>query len=246
MLAQQPRDMTDASLQMFDQILDTTESIRSMAKGKDGKFGFIGRVQWAVFQNPEITISRAALEAYKSNMSLMLATLNTTEKATRRMYCSSRLRIWRLLITDNVVLESLRLEHRASLIDVDEVVRLNKRGVRDQEHAEIDSGLPDTTGGASEHISKKGVTPPPRTSTDPFIDSARDEIQTIRTSLSRSSTFNSDIIHDQVSRHNKSISLLVTADHNRLSQRRSISIARTPTERLLPNHTALPGNIPQL
>jgi hypothetical protein len=77
--------MTVASLEMFSEILDASESVRTMARGKDGKFGFVSRVQWAVFQKPKIALLRAALEAYKSNLALMLGTLDTTEKVTRRM-----------------------------------------------------------------------------------------------------------------------------------------------------------------
>lgn len=80
------KDMTDASMEMFTEILNACESVRGITKGKDGKFGFVSRVQWAVFQKPKITMLRAAIEAYKSNLALMLGTLNTAEKVTRRMY----------------------------------------------------------------------------------------------------------------------------------------------------------------
>jgi hypothetical protein len=70
---------------MFTEILNASESVRTMARGKDGKFGLVSRVQWAVFQKPKIGLLRAALEAYKSNLALMLGTLNTAQKVTRRM-----------------------------------------------------------------------------------------------------------------------------------------------------------------
>ena len=76
--------MTDTSLEMFSEILDASESVRGMAK--DGKFGFVGKLQWAVFQKPKITFLREALEAYKSNLTLMLGALDVVEKTTRPMY----------------------------------------------------------------------------------------------------------------------------------------------------------------
>lgn len=89
------KDMTDASLEMFTEILDASEKLRGMVKSKDrkdGKLNLVGRVQWAVFQKPKISVLRAAIEAYKSNLALMLHTLNTAEKVTRRMYVSYALR----------------------------------------------------------------------------------------------------------------------------------------------------------
>lgn len=82
-------DMTTASLEMFTEILNATESLKSLTTGRDGKdgnFGLVTRVQWAVFKKPKLLILRAAIEAYKSNLSLMLGTINTAEKVTRRMY----------------------------------------------------------------------------------------------------------------------------------------------------------------
>jgi hypothetical protein len=81
------RDMTIASLDMFIEILDAVESLRSMTSGKDGKdgkFGFGRRIQWVVLQKPKILMLRAAMESYKSNLALMLGTLSTAEKVTRR------------------------------------------------------------------------------------------------------------------------------------------------------------------
>jgi hypothetical protein len=81
------QDMTDASLEMFTEILNAVENLRSMAvgkDGKDGKFSFVGKVQWVVFQKPKILVLRAAIEAYKSNLALMLGTLDVTEKVARR------------------------------------------------------------------------------------------------------------------------------------------------------------------
>jgi hypothetical protein len=82
------QDMTDASLQMYTELFDAVDSLTSMTGGKDGrdsKFGIGRRMQWVVFHKPKIVMLRAAMEAYKSNLSLMLNTLSTAEKVTRRM-----------------------------------------------------------------------------------------------------------------------------------------------------------------
>jgi hypothetical protein len=79
--------MTDASVEMFTEVLNAAETLRGMAKtkdGKDGKFSLISKVQWVVFQRPKIVVLRAALEAYKSNIALMLGTINIVEKVARR------------------------------------------------------------------------------------------------------------------------------------------------------------------
>ncbi|KAF1943358.1 hypothetical protein EJ02DRAFT_421392 [Clathrospora elynae] len=76
------KDMTGANLEMFTEILDVVLSLRVMTSGKDGKdtkFEFGRRVQWVVFQKPKIMKLSAAMEAYKSNLALMLSTLITAE-----------------------------------------------------------------------------------------------------------------------------------------------------------------------
>jgi hypothetical protein len=81
------RGMTDASANMFTEILDAAEALRDMITGKDGrdgKFTFVSKVQWVIFQKPKILVLRAAIEAYKSNIALMLGTINTLEKVARR------------------------------------------------------------------------------------------------------------------------------------------------------------------
>ena len=81
------KDMTTASLEMFVDILDAAKDLEDMVKGKegkDGKIGIMSRFQWAIFQRPKMVVLRAAIEAYKSNLALMLGTLSTAEKVGRR------------------------------------------------------------------------------------------------------------------------------------------------------------------
>ncbi len=80
-------DMTSTSLQYFTDILDAVDSLKKMTTGRDGKdgtFGLVDRVHW-VFKKPELQILRSAIEAYKSNLILML-TLSTAEKVARLVY----------------------------------------------------------------------------------------------------------------------------------------------------------------
>jgi hypothetical protein len=81
------RGITDASVEMFTEILNAAETLRDMTTGKDGrdgKFKLVSKVQWAIFQKPKIMVLRAAIEAYKSNIALMLGTINVVEKVARR------------------------------------------------------------------------------------------------------------------------------------------------------------------
>jgi hypothetical protein len=81
------KDVTTASVEMFTEVLDAVATLRSMTDGKgarDGKSKFVSRLQWVVFQKPEIVVLRAAIEAYKSNITLMLGTVNIVEKVARR------------------------------------------------------------------------------------------------------------------------------------------------------------------
>jgi hypothetical protein len=85
------RGMTDASAEMFTEILDAAQTLRGMASNKDrrdGKFTFISKVQWTIFQKPKILVLRAAIEAYKSNIAFMLGTINVVEKVARRKLVS--------------------------------------------------------------------------------------------------------------------------------------------------------------
>lgn len=82
-------DMTNDSLQMFMEILNAVDKLKKMTtgrEGKDGNFGLVERVQWAVFKKPKLLVLRAGIEAYKTNLTLMLSTLSTAERATRPTY----------------------------------------------------------------------------------------------------------------------------------------------------------------
>ena len=82
-------DMADDSLQMFTEVIDAVDKMRKMTsgrEGRDGNFGLVERLQWAVFKKPKLLVLRAAIEAYKTNLTLMLSTLSTVERTARPMY----------------------------------------------------------------------------------------------------------------------------------------------------------------
>lgn len=79
--------MTAASIDMFTEVLNAAETLSTLATGKygrDKKFTFVNKMQWVVFQKPKIIVLRAAIEAYKSNIAMMLGTVNIVEKVARR------------------------------------------------------------------------------------------------------------------------------------------------------------------
>lgn len=87
-------DMTDDSLPMFTEILNAVDKLRDMTSGREGKvgkFGLVERLQWAVLKKPKLLVLRAAIEAYKTNLTLMLSTLSTVERTARPLY------VWLLL-----------------------------------------------------------------------------------------------------------------------------------------------------
>jgi hypothetical protein len=89
-------DMTDDSLQMFTEIFNAVDKLgkmRSRREGRDGNFGLDERLQWAVFKKPKLLVLWAAMEAYETDLTLMLSTLSTVERTARPMYFWLLLRV---------------------------------------------------------------------------------------------------------------------------------------------------------
>ena len=61
--------------------------------------------------------------------------------------------------------------------------------------------------------------------TESLVDSARGEILSIRSSLSRSSTFDTGVVQGQVARYSKRLSLLLLNDQNSIDQRWSVVLS---------------------
>jgi Leucine-rich repeat (LRR) protein len=123
---------------------------------------------------------------------------------------------------DRLLLEDLELERRASLVHLAEAER---------QYAE--SSLESPLGTAKDTIEAIGLPlddPSSHlalTGNDHLVISARDEIKSIRSSLSRNSIFNNSILQEQVARHSQRISIMLAEDQNRLSQRWSQRWSKT-------------------
>ncbi|KAF1949049.1 hypothetical protein CC80DRAFT_540596 [Byssothecium circinans] len=217
--AEMTKDMTEVSLEMFTEILNATESVRSMSKGKGGKFGFVSRVQWAVFQKPKMTMLRAALEAYKSNLALMLGTLNTAEKVGRRMTMDLTLDVLVEEENDRDLLQKLESEHRRSLVDVEQASNQLKEDIATD--TKNSNGLNNVSGSNAAQQSPIGIEAQASADSvsDTLVESAREEIESVRSSVSRASTFDIDHIEEQVSRYSRRLTILISEDQTRLSQR---------------------------
>jgi hypothetical protein len=85
------KEMTDACLEMFTEMLNTAEEVRKITQPSDRKYDIIWRLQWALYQKPRMADLRRALEAHKSTLALMLGTLDAAEKVARKMYGDFRL-----------------------------------------------------------------------------------------------------------------------------------------------------------
>ncbi|KAF2119182.1 hypothetical protein BDV96DRAFT_372814 [Lophiotrema nucula] len=228
------KDMTAASLEMFTELLNATESIRGLTRSKEGKISVVGRVQWAIFRKPKIAYLRAAIEAYKSNLTLMLGTLNTAEKVTRQISVAITPEVSAEHEQDQLLLQSLELDQQSSLSDLEQAER---------EYQEADDpGLPSNDGTAESSsptaiaatASEATATSRTTLETDSYVNSARDEIESIRASLSISlSAFDPSAVQQQVVQYSRRLSILVSADQKRISQRWSSipdSLPSTDTE----------------
>ncbi|KAH6642652.1 hypothetical protein C7974DRAFT_106797 [Boeremia exigua] len=212
------KDMTDDSLQMFTEILNAVDKLKKMTTGrggKDGNFGLVERVQWAVFKKPKLLVLRAAIEAYKTNLTLMLSTLSTAERVRRTSEPHNAATIAQDR-QDQTLLESLELDREATLIEL-------AQAERQYEEAESSTSILDVA----------PVSSPPAYDTivmyvDPedsgLVSSAREEIRSIRSSLSRVAVIDHEDLEAKIVRHSKRVSSMLEDDKKRLSQRWSLSL----------------------
>ncbi|KAF9701932.1 hypothetical protein EKO04_000159 [Ascochyta lentis] len=214
------KDMTAASLEMFTEILNATESLKSLTAGRDGKdgnFGIVTRVQWTVFKKPKLLILRAAIEAYKSNLSLMLGTISTAEKVARRNSSRDAPKNFAEDAQDRSLLASLELDRKASLLDLAQAERQYEETI-----AQIPSLLSDEASavvGSTDELLDDAVSPDVESNNDSLVESVRKEIESIRSSLAGNATFNDSVIQSQVTRHSQRVSKMLEHDQTRLSQR---------------------------
>ncbi|KAF2688744.1 hypothetical protein K458DRAFT_428257 [Lentithecium fluviatile CBS 122367] len=220
--------MTQTSMEMFTEILDASESLKGIAKGKDpkdGKLGLVGRVQWAVFQKPKIMVLRAAIEAYKSNLALMLATLNTAEKVTRQPPVYDLPALVAEENIDRSLLKSLELEHHASMIDLEQTEQQYHESAVEESTEAISPISLQASPANTEDTLVNAQLPDKEPWMDSLVGSARDEIASIRSSLSRNSIFDAHQISGQVSLQSQRLSILLADDQQRISQRWSTPLS---------------------
>ena len=71
-------EMTAVSQQMFTEILDLVENLRSVSDFSKTKLNLAGRMKW-VLNKPKIAFLRTALETYKADLSLMLGSIHVAQ-----------------------------------------------------------------------------------------------------------------------------------------------------------------------
>jgi hypothetical protein len=202
-------DMTDASLEMYTEIMECVEGLSAMTN--DSKMNLRKRLQWT-FQKPKIVMLRTALEAYRSNLALMLGTLDMAEKASRS-YVALTAETIKEDERDCAKLQGLQLEQRMSLLKVQEMSPGN---------IELP---PSPTGSGQSFWGKKDATFPVKKG---YVSALREEIATLKRSRTVYDT-DPDKVRDRVARQSNCLSQLLLQDQKRISRRWSQTL---PASRL--------------
>lgn len=117
---------------------------------------------------------------------------------------------------DRSMLQSLQLEHQTSLIELEEA----KRQFNDFSNAADLLGPPLFDPISSQYVSRKERQPGDAESwTESLVELTREEINTLRFSLTSASNFDTSVIQQQVARYSQRLSLLMSTDQKRISQR---------------------------
>jgi hypothetical protein len=207
-------DMTLASTEMFADVLDAAESVQKMttgatkgASGKDDSMSVRQRVNWVLFKKPKIVLLRASIESYKSTMVLLLGTIHISERCAKRMSMIPTEAALKEEDEDNIELQSLQSAQRDSLIEL-EAAKKRLSDIPD-EHA-ITEHVPELTDSST----KQG---------DGGHQSLRAEIESLRNNVaSFDMTSGTMAIADRAETHNKRATVLLDAEHNRLSRSMSL------------------------
>ncbi|OAL01595.1 hypothetical protein IQ06DRAFT_126073 [Phaeosphaeriaceae sp. SRC1lsM3a] len=215
--------MTAASIDMFTEVLNAAEILRTMVRNKDGregKFTFVNKVQWVVFQKPKIGVLRAAIEAYKSNIAMMLGTINIVEKIARR---TSYANAPATVVEDDqerATLQSLELDCRSSMISLEQAERLYNEYLKRLSMGQVSPSehhLHDTSTEMESTVTKQSfpdIDDPRRR----LLHMARTDVDSMRSSL-KSVVNDQESLQARVSRHSQRLSKLMAEDHRRLSRR---------------------------
>ncbi|QDS71725.1 hypothetical protein FKW77_008684 [Venturia effusa] len=196
-------DMTDASLEMYTEIMEVVEGLSAMTS--DSRMNLRKRLQWT-FQKPKIVMLRTALEAYRSNLALMLGTLDMAEKASRSYVALTEETVQEDEM-DCTKLQALQLEQQMSLMKVQEL------GPEDIE-------LPPSPTGAGQGIWGSPKAFPVEKG---YVSALREEIATLKRSRTVYET-DPEKVRDRVSRQSNRLSQLLLQDQKRISRRWSQSL----------------------
>ncbi|TID21970.1 hypothetical protein E6O75_ATG10763 [Venturia nashicola] len=199
-------DMTDASLEMYTEIMEVVEGLSAMTS--DSKMNLRKRLLWT-FQKPKIVMLRTALEAYRSNLALMLGTLDMAEKASRS-YVALTEEIVQEDEMDCAKLQDLQLEQRMSLLKVQEL---------DPEDIELPSSPTGAGQGFWGSSSKESAFPVEKG----YVSALREEIATLKRSRTVYET-DPEKVRDRVARQSNRLSQLLVQDQRRISRRWSQSL----------------------
>jgi hypothetical protein len=135
---------------------------------------------------------------------------------------------------DRSMLQSLQLEHQTSLIELDEA----KRQFNNFASSTNLLGPPSSEPFNSQYAIVEERRPKDtETWTESLIESAREEINTLRFSLSSASNFDTGVIQQQVARYSQRLSLLMSTDQMRINQQWSTVLS--PAYGVVPNVSEL-------
>lgn len=198
-------DMTDASLEMYTEVMEVVEGLSAMTS--DSKMNLRKRLLWT-FQKPKIVMLRTALEAYRSNLALMLGTLDMAEKASRSYVALTEESVQEDEM-DCAKLQDLQLEQRMSLLKVQEL------GPEEIE-------LPPSPTGAGQGFwgsSKEAIFPVEKV----YVSALREEIASLKRSRTVYET-DPQKVRDRVAQQSNRLSQLLLSDQKRISRRWSQSL----------------------
>ncbi|KAF2433954.1 RA-domain-containing protein [Tothia fuscella] len=239
-------DMTNTSLEMFAEIIDVIEGLHLASDISESKLNVRRRLQW-VFQKPKILMLRAALDAYRSNLALMLGTLDIAEKTTRSLGHEITKAVIEEEEQDFKRLNELQKDHRTSIIRLQEI----EYRVSQSKESEIqDSSMIEDTRVWSEITVKDASPSSPATSNEnsflpqaeAIVSDLRNELEKLRSSRTSFQTSTPDNIRARVSQYENRLSQLVESDQARISGRwsRALSIAQMQALEEAPKLPVLP------
>jgi hypothetical protein len=207
------KDMTAASLRMYDEILDATEKLRKLASKASNRMR--QRIGWVIFHKSKIQMLRAAINSYKSTLSLMLETINITEKVSRQLAGPITQEIVEEVEQDSATLESLKLAQRLSLVALNETQQL----LFDEETGDFGK-VSDILEGTN---SREDLLPRNSKQVDDYLVRIHTDIHSHRSKYVLK-TMTDEKLSRRATKHNRRLAKLFEYDQRHLSQRWSLVV----------------------